>query len=345
MGLFDSFFSSKQTGTTTQNTSGTSQTSPWDPQAQALQSGFGYAQDAFSQAQDAPRPTDFVAQYSPEALAAYSQMLGYGTSGVPGIAGASTGAGSSLLGAALPAYAQGLYGLSNFNPQTSTANVLSAAGQYSQNPDVQGMIDASTRDARRAVSEQVLPQIERSAALSGNINSNRTGIAQGIVQRGLADQVGDISAQIRSGLYSQGLGLGLNQGQTADAQRLAALQGATQGALGGATAGVNANTAGVTQAGGLYNIANAGITGQLAGAQAPLSNQLAQYQFGTQSPFDAANNYWNLVGKQMYGQNTSSTGTTTGTTTQTSTPSTASQIGGLIGMGSSLINPFKGLFG
>jgi hypothetical protein len=42
-----------------------------------------------------------------------------------------------------------------------------------------------------------------SATGSGNMNSSRAGVAQGIMTRGAADQIGDIASQMRGNAYSE----------------------------------------------------------------------------------------------------------------------------------------------
>jgi hypothetical protein len=319
----------------TQNTSQQQQTNPWAPQAAALTQGFDSASAALHQAQSATgAPTDFVAQYTPEQLSAFQGMLGFGT-GNGNIAGSSANAGSALTGSGANASAAGLTGLQGFNPSNIPSAVLSAASQYANNPQTQGMIDAATLDARRAVNEGTMPQIERNAALSGNINSNRTGIAQGIAERGLADTVANTSANIRGQQFNNGLNLAASQFGSNDSNRLAALGALTSGGNTAVGTGVGANSGAVAQQGGLYNIANQGVTGQQAGAQAPLNNAIQQWAFSQSSPFTALQNYMSAVGGQNWGS--SSTGTATKDTT--TTPSIMAQLG----QGAGILSSFMGM--
>lgn len=333
-----SLFSSQQT----QNTQQQQQTDPWAPQAAALQTGFNGAGSALTQAQGAQAPSNFTAQFTPQQLSAFGQMLNTGTNS-GNIPGSSAAAGGALTGAGSTAAGQGLTGLGNYSPTNTPAAVLSAATQYANNPATQGMIDASTLDARRAVNEGAMPQIERDAAMSGNTNSNRTGIAQGITQRGLADTVANISANIRGQQFNNGLGLAQQQFAGNDASRLGALSAETSGGTNAANAGVGANTGAVGQQGGLYDIANQGIGGQMAGAQAGLTNQQQQFQSQTNSPFAALQNYMQLVG----GQNWGSQSTGSGTKDTTTTPSLMAQLGAAGGIFSSLGGGgvLSGLFG
>ena len=59
--------------TTTSNT-----TDPWAPQAAALSSAFGNAQNAYNQSAQAVAPTNFTAQMTPAQLATFQQMISQG---------------------------------------------------------------------------------------------------------------------------------------------------------------------------------------------------------------------------------------------------------------------------
>jgi hypothetical protein len=73
--------------------------------------------------------------------------------------------------------------------------------------------------------------------------------------------------------------------------------------------------------------------GQNAAAQAALTNQLQQYQFGSQAPWTPIQNLMGIIGSNNWGGNTS----TTGTSTTTSTPSAWQVLGGLLGAAGSFM--------
>jgi hypothetical protein len=322
MGLFDT------TKTETQTTNQTATQNPWATQVPYLQQAFGGASNALNQAQGAQAPNGFVAQFTPQQLQAFGQMLNYGTA--PGTSGAATAAGNQLLGAGANATAGGLYGLAGYNPGAASNAILGDAQKFSNDPNISGMVDASMRDARRMVSEQALPQVARNAAATGNINSSRRAIREGIIERGLADQTADTSAALRQNAWNQGIGVG-QQGQNNALQALMARVTGGNQAVG---AGVGAGTGAVNQQGGLFDIANRGIAGQQGAAQAGLDDQMKSWEFGTNAPFAGLNNFYNIVGNKSWGGTTNTQGTTTGT--GTTTPSTMAQIGAGLGMVGSL---------
>lgn len=114
--------------------------------------------------------------------------------------------------------------LNGFSTKDLTGKNIEAAGRYAANPYMDGMVDAATRDAKRAYNETTMPGIDAAAAANGNFNSTRAGVASGIAQRGLQDQVGDISAQMRGNAWTTGLA---QSGQD-NAQQLSAMQSAGQ---------------------------------------------------------------------------------------------------------------------
>lgn len=124
--------------------------------------------------------------------------------------------------------------------QDQTQNFLDSASKYANNPYVDGIIDANSRDVTRNLNENQLPSLYLGAAGSGNTNSTRTGVAEGIAQRGAADKLADISSNIRSQFFSQGLSQAQSQYNTQQAAKQSANgqignyfqtgQGALQGA-------------------------------------------------------------------------------------------------------------------
>jgi len=244
-----------------------------------------------------------------------------------------------------------------------TQGNISAAGQYANNPYVDGMVSAASRDVVRNLGEDILPGINANAVATGNMNSSRTGAAEAIARRGAEDRVADISAGIRGDLYSKGLQIG-------ETARQANMNGAlSAGGLGlsaanagvNAEAGANANNIAnqnvrlgalselgdATRAGGAMltdaaNLGNTGVSGiGQAGsivqqdAMSKNQDQLRQ-QLATQAfPWANLGNYYGIVGANNWGQN----GTTS--TTQT-TQGASNPLGGILGIGSLLAAPFTG---
>ena len=152
-----------------------------------------------------------------------------------------------------------LYGASTTDP---TAANISAAGRYAANPYLDGLIDASSRDVVRNLTEGVLPQYGRNSALTGNANSTRTGIAEGIALRGAQDRIGDIASTIRAGAWDSGTRLA-EQARTT-------------------------NLGGLEAAGGIYgNIAGQGLDAAQAGQQMNYNNLDAMVKAGQISQADA----------------------------------------------------------
>jgi hypothetical protein len=310
-----SLFSSSATKTETGTTSSTSKPLGW--QSDQLKNAFNWANTAFGQAQNATKPTSFVSQFDPSQMAIFNKMMGYGD-GNAGGALADAGSNSAI---------SGFNGLNSFNPTGGTDYNIAAATAYANNPAIDGMVTSAMRDSTRQVNEQILPGIGRDSAASGNVNSSRRGISEGIVQRGLADKTADVSSNLRGQAYQEGLSLAQKEAEATNDASLKAMLGQISG-------GTNATTSGYNALLDQFKLAGLGIAGSQDAKQAGLNEQQAQYQFGVDSPFAALNNYYNIIGNKSWGSKTD--GTSTNTATTTTTPSMLDSIGKMVGMAGSV---------
>lgn len=225
----------------------TSTSAPWGPEGDALKYGYGQLQNVIGSKVGTPyyqgdtyAPMDPLTAQGIQANADYATGAG---------AQAATNVGNSA-GAVLPAASSGLSAydqLRQMASQDPTQANISAAGAYANNPFMNDMIDAASRDVSRNLFENELPAINQAATASGNINSSRAGTADAIARRGAADRVADISAQLRGDAYQNGLSLAQQAHQ--------------------------ANMSGLGAAGqGFGDIYDLGLRGTLAGHQLALDN-------------------------------------------------------------------------
>ena len=193
----------------------TTNTAPWKTQQPYLKTGFNSAAGLYGQYMDAPW---------------YEGPMHAGMNGMQ--RGAADNASNFAMGQGMD-LAQGMINdssqnlaqngnflnsanrMANFNPADPTQQNIQNAGQYADNPYLNGAIDAASRDVTRNLTEDVLPGINRQAAGTGNTNSSRTGVAEGIALRGAQDRLGDISSTIRADAYNSGLNLS-EQGRQAN---------------------------------------------------------------------------------------------------------------------------------
>lgn len=313
---------SKQTQQTSQSTN------PWAVQAPYLTQGFEQASQALQGAQNTAAPSGFVAQFTPDQLGVFQQMLRYGQNG--GISQQTADAAGRLTGAGTDAASGGLTALANYKPATSSQSVLSDANTFANNPAISDMVDAATRDARRAVYENALPAVDRNAAATGNLNSSKSEIAKGIIERGLAEKTLDASANLRGDAFNRGLSTATNIAQGNDQNALQALLSRVSGGTNAAQTGIGGGSSAINQQSSLFDLANQGGAGQREAAQAALDEQLKKYGFGANSQFDLLDRYWNIVGGKNWG------GSSSGTQTTTNQPSEMAKIGQWIGLAGSL---------
>jgi hypothetical protein len=316
--------SAKSSQTTDSSQSGTSTTNPWDVQAPYLSQAFSGANTALGQAGNAAIPTNFTAQYSPEQVNAFNQMLGYGT-GNQAIPNSSAAAGAQTSAAGANGISAGLGGLASFMPQGGAANNIANGLAYAGNVPVSALTQAAMQSANDEAKYITQPGINANAAADGSINSSRTAIQQGLLQKGLAQSAANTAAGIESNAYNTGAGLSEQNSEAQNSNILSKLLGLTQGGASAVNSGTVANSGAVNNAGGLFNIANMGITGGYNAAQAPLTNQSQQFTANTNDPFAALNNFYNIIGSHNWGSNQASQ--SSGTSTTNYNPSTLSQVG------------------
>lgn len=280
------------------NTTTVQKADPWSGQQPYLKDIFGNAESIYNWQMNQPLyQGDFTASASPEQRAAASNVMNWN-------AGAGTQAANQSLAYGLGNAQQGMNNaytsgnmLGNMATQNSTGQNIANAGRYANNPYMDQMVNAATTDARRNLTENVLPSIDREAAGSGNSLSSRAGIASGIAERGFQDTVANTSAQLRGDAWSQGLQASQNDAN----QRLQAAQ--SLGNLG--MSQTQAGLSGMQNASGINaQNAQAGMqAAQLQNAQdqALLDNSLARYDYQMYAPSDYLNAYYGVVGGNSWG--------------------------------------------
>jgi hypothetical protein len=307
------------------DTTSTGSTQPgFAPQVSDLTTAFNAANGALSSAQGAVAPTNFTAQMDPSQIAAFNQMIQQGSNLSTADTQAQTG--SALQGAGTAGVTGALSGLSNYNAATATdPNAINAAAnQYVAGQNIPAQVAAAMQGATETAQDVTMPGIEQNAAIGGNTNSTRTGVADGIVQRGLAEQSANLNGSLSGTAYANGLNLASANANAANTANLGALSSAGNIGNTAASTGVNAGTASVANQGALTGEAATGGAGLTQNVQNALTNQGQQYAAATNDPFAALNNYMGVVGTNNWGQNT------TGTNNTTSTPSAWDTISGLM---------------
>ena len=197
------------TSSTKDQTTTGSTTPGFAPQAADLTTAFNGANGALSSASQAVAPTNFTAQMSPAQLAAYQQMIQQG--GNLGTPSTQAGTGTALQADGTSGVGGALSGLSNFNAAgaTNPGAINSAAQQYVQGQNIPAQVAAAMQGATQQAQDVTMPGIEQNAAIGGNTNSSRAGIADGLVQRGLAEQSANLNGSLSGAAYAHGLDLAL----------------------------------------------------------------------------------------------------------------------------------------
>jgi hypothetical protein len=300
MGLFGG------TSTSTSNTTSDSGPSSW--QKPYLDTSFNAATAAFNTQKGTPYyQGDTYAGMSDQAKSALDAMRGYASGQGLDTANALSSIGSNLAGYSQRAGST-IDDYLKFSQEDPTQSNMDAAAKYANNPYLDAQIDANARDVRRNLTEDILPGIDRAASAGGNINSSRAGIASGIAQRGAADRISDISAQLRSGAWNNGL----QMAQQDRTQRLNAMGNAADayGQLG--TTGMNAMSQGVQAGYGAFDEMGKADQADQADRQGYLTQDFNKWQGEDQRVWDMLNRYNGIVGSNQWGSSgTSSTKQTT----------------------------------
>lgn len=277
-----------------------SKDTPWGPQGAALENAFTSATSIFKEKQGTPWYTgDLHAGLNPLTQQGLEGVGTYAGGAGASAAGAVAGSANPMMGGgalAMDAYGN-LINQANTDP---TAGNIANAGKYADNPYMDQMIAGASRDINRNLTENVLPSIDRDATATGNINSTRSGVAEGIATRGANDAIGDISAAMRGGAYKDGLGL-------AESARTANMG------------------AGATAASGFGNLYGQGLQGSAQGmdmtyrnldamvksgqisqadAQSQLDAELMRWTQGDSRDMDLLSKYYGVIGSSDWGGTT-----------------------------------------
>lgn len=253
---------------------------PYAPTKEASDLLIGDMIPAYDQSRQAiagGSPEQFVAGFNPEQQAAMQNLID-----------------SKWLQPGMDA-AQGMIGQGQGMVNTGVAgwgDIASGANQIGVDQDIYdsfynedlitGQLDAIGSDINRNLNERDLLNIDRKFSGIGGSGSSRAGIAEGVAIRGAQDQMGDISAQIRTNAHQKA-----NQAALAtSAQRQQAQANAFNNLLGSGMGmqqyGIGTGAALGQQ--GATNALNASTLEQQQ-RQAEIQGQLEKMQWDSQMPF------------------------------------------------------------
>lgn len=278
----------------------------WAPQVGALTQAFGGAQNAYTKQLGMGDYTgDYIAEPNATQYGAIDQATNFAQGNAANVGNNQVNQGQGLLsnyGTGTNA-ANALY---NFGSASQTQNAINTANQLSNNPYIDQMVNAATYGANRNAAENDLPMLARTANGSGNLNSDRAALAQGVIGRGLAENAQNIGATMRGNAWNNGLA----QFNTQNQQQLGALSNA--GSLGANLGGAGSSmmSQGINDQANLSSIYSGAGSALNSLNQSYLDNALSKYQGKIQNTWSPVNNLYNIAGANNWGstQNTSSTG-------------------------------------
>ncbi len=306
------------------------QTGPWQAQAPYLKSAFQDAQNQYNKnMSQGPYLGDYVAPTNQNEYNAannqYDTAIGSSTNANNGV----MGTGSSLIPGGLQSTYGAANGLNNFNNSDQTGNNINSAQRYASGFNVPGQVQGAMQQGLQTAADSTLPSLYRGAAGSGNINSDRTAVSDGVVRQGLAQQAAGLTASLNNSNYQNGI----NQSSNDNAQKL---QGLSQlGSLGSnmTQMGTNDLSTGINNQGSINNQANAGSQGVQSLDQSNLNNSMDKFNGNQNFGWNQLNNLFNIIGGKSWGG--TSFGNTSSNSTTQQNPSLMSSIGSLLGAGGS----------
>jgi hypothetical protein len=282
---------------------GTTTSQPWKEQVPYLKYGFDQAKNAYQTASANPvYDGQRVAGLNPmqtggaDWLGNYTQNLGFGGTDLANLLS------QNMLGQSAM-YGQNANQIFQRAGQDPTQTILNQANQFANNPYVDSLINASGRDVTRQLFERDLPGINRAATGTGNLNSTRAGVESAIATRGAADRLADMSGDIRSKFFGQGLTMGQNQWNSNLSNMLnanAGLYNAYNSGLGGLNTSQNlaaGNFDALNAAGGMYSNYN----------QALLNSDMQRFAEQRDMPLDLISKYKALIDGNYGGATTAPT--------------------------------------
>lgn len=187
-------------------------------------------------------------------------LNGYATGATPGastnqaLSGALNTA--AINGAnTLNGFTQGQQQVMNQSLEDPTQQLSADAQSYMNSAPVQSAINSTNAQINQQLNESTVPQLNRTAAAGGALNSSRAGMAESMANENAAIATGNADSQIQNNAYNTGL-------STAAAERNAGL-----------TTGMYA--------------ANSGLVDNSGLAQGQQSSQLGQSEFNTNTALGA----------------------------------------------------------
>lgn len=315
------------------STNQTTTNAPGGPQAGALNTIYGGLADAYSKSNAmGPYSGDFYSGINPYLQGAYDQAGNFGAVN-GGVGQTQINTGQGLLGnyGTASNAAGALY---NYGNTDQTQRNISTANQYANNPYIDQAVNAATYGANRNAAENDIPNLYRGAAASGNINSDRAALAQGVVERGLAENKQNIGASMRYNQFNNGL----SQANTQNQQQLGALSNAGTLSSNLGNAGSSLMSQGISDQANLsklYESAGLGIQGQ---GDRGLANDQAKYNTNYQFPWQNLQNYYNIAGNNNWWGTQNQSGTRVGISPvqQQQRPGALSYLGAGMGIAGSI---------
>jgi len=305
-----------------------SSNAPWAPQAGYLTNAWQQAQNNYSAQSSNPYTGQFSAGPTQGQYDAYGNAVTQANNqqgNVTGQVNLGTNESNAGFGSTLGA----LNGLGSFTSNNNAQNLGGQASQIASGYNVPAEVQAATNQAQQLANQTSIPNLYRTSAAGGDINSSQSALEQGAIEAALATNAQTLGTTLQNQNYTTGLSNAQNQ----NSQNLNAIQSQGTLGLGLNSGGTNNTNSGITNQTALNQQATGGANGIQNLNQLTDTSNLANY-LGPQSLSNQQlNQLYSIIGSGQWGGSSTSvgTGSTSNTTTNPSTMATTGSGLGILG--------------
>lgn len=275
---------------------------PWKVQAPYVEKGFKEAESLYDANKGKTYDGEFIAGLTPQQKDILNtNIANAGTLSDTGLDWMKTG--TDLMGkgtAGVNKAASGLYDMANMD---MVQRNIDSANRYVSGYDFDAMTKAGMAAANRNASENLIPNLYRSNAVSGNMNSDRAALAQGVVERGLAENTQNLYTKLASEAFKSGLDLSQND------LKLMASNLANSGDLYGSMAdyGLNLGKTGADLSSNADRLGYQFASEFRNDNQASLDNALKKFEYNDDRKWNNLAKYYAITGANNWGEQSTTT--------------------------------------
>ena len=306
-------------------------TSPWGPQQSYLTNAWQQAQNNYNKQSSSPYNGQFTAGPTQGQYDAYGNAVTQASNqqgNVNGQLNLGTNESNAGFGSTLGA----LNGLGSFTNNNNAQNLGNQASQIASGYNVPAEVAAATAQAQQQANKTSIPNLYRTSAAGGDINSSQSALEQGAIEANLATNAQTLGAT----LANQNYGTGLTNAQNQNSQNLSAIQQEGLLGLGLNSGGTNNTNSGITNQTAINQQATGGANGVQNLNQLTDTANLGNYTGPQSLQNQQLAQLYSIIASGQWGGSSTSVGTGSTSSTQNN-PSMMATAGSGLGILGSLL--------